>query len=42
MLVIFNIYNSHHIRANVNVEPCEKWEDGVYVWYVCVYTTHLV
>lgn len=30
----------HHIRANVNVEPCEKWEGGV---CVCVnaYTLHI-
>lgn len=35
MLVIFNIFKLHHIRANVNVEPCEEWEGGVCV--VCMH-----
>lgn len=35
MLVIFNIFIPHHIRANVNVEPCEKWEGGMCV--VCMH-----
>lgn len=32
----FNIFKSHHIRANVNVEPCEEWEGGCVCVCVCV------
>lgn len=39
MLVIFNIFKLHHIRANVNVEPCEEWEDGVCLVYMHIHYT---
>lgn len=39
MLVIFDIFKPHHIRANVNVEPWEEWEGCVCVVCVCIHNT---
>lgn len=39
MLMIFDIFKPHHIRANVNVEPCEEWEGCVCVVCMCIHYT---